>query len=73
MEETNGLRPDFALATMFATRRMNMDPRDSLFFIGRAIGWVAHSIEQYQTGEIERSASAYVGELPEAYPQNAST
>lgn len=67
MEETNGLKPDFALAAMFATQRMNMDPRDSLFFVGRAIGWVAHSIEQYQTGEMERSSSAYVGELPEAY------
>lgn len=72
MDENSGLKPDFALTTMFATQRMNMDPRDSLFFIGRAIGWVAHSIEQYQTGEIERSASAYVGELPEGHRRRSA-
>lgn len=66
VEEVRGEKPDFALTAMFATRRMKMDPRDSLFLIGRSIGWVAHAIEQYQMGEMHRPPSAYVGKLPPA-------
>jgi citrate synthase len=66
VEDVRGEKPDFALMAMFATRRMRMDPRDSLFLIGRSIGWVAHAIEQYQMGELHRANSAYVGKLPPA-------
>jgi citrate synthase len=42
-------------------------PRDlftSVFAIGRAAGWAAHSLEQEQHGRLIRPQSAYIGPMP---------
>jgi citrate synthase len=52
---------DFALV---AVERVLALPRGSalvLFAIGRTIGWIAHAIEQYGTGQIIRPRARYVG------------
>jgi citrate synthase len=65
VREVKGLEPDFALATLYVGRLVGLDNRDSLFTLGRAVGWIAHSIEQYQEGESARRPSLYVGPLPQ--------
>jgi citrate synthase len=64
VREVKGLEPDFALATLYVGTLVGLDNRDSLFTLGRAVGWIAHSIEQYQEGESARRPSLYVGPLP---------
>ncbi len=66
--EIKGLEPDFALMIFYVARRVGLDPRDSLFSLGRAVGWVAHSIEQYQLGGVIREPSMYKGPLPAIDP-----
>ena len=66
VEDLRGLKPDFALVSMFINGRIGLEARDSLFLLGRTVGWIAHSIEQFQTGAAHRPASAYIGRLPTA-------
>ena len=65
MQDAKGLQPDFALACLVAGRLLDLPVSDSLFLIGRTVGWVAHAIEQYAVGEFEHAAGLYVGPLPE--------
>jgi citrate synthase len=32
--------------------------------LGRAVGWIAHSIEQYEVGGVIREPAMYTGPLP---------
>ncbi|MBZ5620638.1 MAG: hypothetical protein LAQ69_18225 [Acidobacteriia bacterium] len=36
-----------------------------LFALGRTVGWIAHAIEQYATGESIRPRARYTGPAPE--------
>jgi len=65
VEDARGLYPDYALVSEFAGRQFMEDKRDSMFVLGRSVGWIAHSIEQYRTGEAIRPASIYTGRLPD--------
>lgn len=38
----------------------------ALFAMGRAIGWIGHALEQYQSDKLIRPRARYVGELPES-------
>jgi citrate synthase len=63
-----GRRPnvDFALAA--ATIGLGL-PRASglgLFIIGRTVGWIAHAIEQYESGILIRPRARYLGPRSEA-------
>lgn len=58
------VEPNFALAFLFLLQRLGMGPRSALFHLGRAAGWIAHAIEQYQTGEMHHRAETYIGPLP---------
>ena len=64
VEDTSGEHPDFALLTMFVNRKIGLDQRDSCFFLGRSVGWVAHSIEQFGAGQFHRPPLIYTGPLP---------
>jgi citrate synthase len=57
---------DFALAVL--ARLLNLPEGYGLgiFALGRTIGWVAHAMEQYQSGRIIRPRARYVGRMPHA-------
>jgi citrate synthase len=64
VRDAKGLEPDFALTNVYLARRLGMDSKDSLFILGRAVGWIAHSIEQYEVGGVIREPALYTGPLP---------
>ena len=64
VRDSTGLEPDFALTNVYLARRLGMDSKDSLFILGRAVGWIAHSIEQYEVGGVIREPAMYTGPLP---------
>jgi len=53
---------DFGLAAM--TRAYEMPQRAPLviFALGRTVGWIAHAIEQYSSGELIRPRARYTGQ-----------
>jgi citrate synthase len=42
-----------------------------LFTLGRTVGWIAHAIEQYATGELIRPRARYTGPAPESAAQSS--
>ena len=36
-----------------------------LFILGRTVGWIAHAIEQYESGVLIRPRARYLGPRPE--------
>ncbi|HEY4641646.1 MAG TPA: citrate synthase family protein [Thermoanaerobaculia bacterium] len=65
-EEVLGEKPtiDFALVALAHTLKLPEGTALTLFAIGRSIGWIAHAIEQYQTGATIRPRAKYVGVMP---------
>jgi citrate synthase len=59
-----GLEPNFALAFLFVDSKTGIGAQRSLFHVGRCAGWIAHAIEQFQSGEPERIHGVYKGALP---------
>ncbi len=56
---------DFALVTL---RRFLGLPEGSafgMFALGRSVGWIAHAIEQRETGQLIRPRAVYTGPLPD--------
>ena len=37
----------------------------ALFILGRTVGWIAHAIEQYESGILIRPRARYAGPQPE--------
>jgi citrate synthase len=64
VKEISGQEPNFALACIFVAMKLGFGQRESLFHLGRTAGWVAHAIEQYQHGEMQREKGLYKGPLP---------
>jgi citrate synthase len=65
-ESVLGERPTLDFGLVAVTRALGL-PRGSalaLFAIGRTIGWIAHAIEQYETGTMIRPRAKYVGPSP---------
>jgi citrate synthase len=56
---------DFALAALARVLRLPPGAPLILFAIGRTLGWIAHAIEQYGTGQLIRPRARYVGVVPE--------
>jgi len=51
---------------MGETLRLPDDAPFMLFAVARCAGWIAHALEQMQTGELIRPRARYVGAEPEA-------
>ena len=57
-----GLPPEETLLPLFAAAARD----DALFALGRSIGWLAHAMEQRDTGRLIRPRAVYVGPVPDA-------
>lgn len=62
-ERITGERPnvDFALAAMAAAYDLPADAPLTLFAMARCVGWLAHGLEQVQSGQEIRPRAQYVG------------
>lgn len=63
-----GRRPnvDFALAATAIGLGLPRGAALGLFVIGRSVGWIAHAIEQYESGVLIRPRARYLGPRPAA-------
>ncbi len=61
--EVTGLEPnvDFALVALAQALKLPKDAPFALFAVARCAGWIAHAIEQGQTGQLIRPRARYVG------------
>jgi citrate synthase len=57
---------DFALVTLARTHHLPRRAPLVLFALGRAVGWIAHAIEQYAAGDLIRPRASYTGPPPDA-------
>jgi citrate synthase len=55
---------DYALTALVAALRLPSDAAFLLFAIGRCAGWLAHALEQAQTGQLIRPRARYIGSEP---------
>ena len=55
---------DFALAALAARFDLPDDATLTLFALARCVGWLAHMIEQIDSGELIRPRARYVGSSP---------
>jgi citrate synthase len=64
--EVLGLYPtlDFGLAAVSLAYRLPEHAPIILFALGRTVGWVAHAIEQYSSGQLIRPRAQYNGPMP---------
>lgn len=63
ISEAIGLRPniDFALAVMMRELKLPIGSEMALFAIARTAGWIAHAIEQLESGTLIRPRARYIG------------
>ncbi|HTH74410.1 MAG TPA: citrate/2-methylcitrate synthase, partial [Trinickia sp.] len=63
VREATGLAPtvDFALSALERVLRLPAGAAFSLFALGRAVGWIAHAMEQLEDGRLIRPRARYVG------------
>jgi citrate synthase len=52
---------DFALAAAATSLALPRNAALAIFIVGRAVGWIAHTIEQYESGILIRPRARYVG------------
>ncbi|HSY82846.1 MAG TPA: citrate synthase family protein [Gemmatimonadaceae bacterium] len=64
--EVLGLHPtlDFGLAAVSLAYRLPEHAPIILFALGRTVGWIAHAIEQYSSGQLIRPRAHYTGPMP---------
>jgi citrate synthase len=55
---------DFGLAAITRACRLPEQAPVLLFALGRTIGWIAHAIEEYASGQLIRPRARYTGPLP---------
>jgi citrate synthase len=65
-----GWRPnvDFALAAATTALGLPLGSALGLFVVGRTVGWIAHAIEQYESGALIRPHARYTGPRPAPTP-----
>ena len=52
---------DFALAALADAYALPADSPFIIFALGRVVGWIAHSLEQIETGRLIRPRAQYIG------------
>jgi citrate synthase len=57
---------DFALAAAATSLALPRNAALAMFILGRTVGWIAHAIEQYESGVLIRPRARYIGPQPEA-------
>ncbi len=64
--ELIGERPtiDLALAVLAAGLNLPEGAALAIFALGRTAGWLAHAMEQYETGQLIRPRARYIGSRP---------
>jgi citrate synthase len=64
MAAATGVPPniDFALVVLEQRLRLPVGAAFALFAIGRSAGWIAHALEQWQSGKLIRPRALYPGE-----------
>ena len=55
---------DFALAALAAAFTLPADAPLTMFALARSVGWLAHALEQIETGTLIRPRANYVGVAP---------
>jgi citrate synthase len=55
---------DFALTALRQSLHLPAEAPFALFAVARTAGWLAHAIEQLQTGQLIRPRARYVGINP---------
>ncbi len=68
VEELTGQKAniDFALAALSRTLALPADAPFALFALGRSVGWIAHALEQIESGGLIRPRARYIGPRPSA-------
>jgi citrate synthase len=56
---------DFALAAAATALALPRNAALALFILGRTVGWIAHAIEQYESGILIRPRARYLGPRPD--------
>ena len=66
-------KPNIDFATVALERTLGL-PRESalaLFLLGRTVGWIAHALEQAETGALIRPRARYTGPRPAVEPASS--
>ena len=66
-ENLSGEKPniDFALSALVSAHDLPDDAPLQIFALARCVGWLAHALEQIETGALIRPRARYVGALPD--------
>jgi citrate synthase len=56
---------DFGLAAITRAYRLPNEAPLLLFALGRTIGWIAHGLEEYASGQLIRPRARYTGPAPQ--------
>lgn len=56
---------DFALVALASILRLDDDAPFQIFAAARCSGWIAHALEQFQTGRLIRPRARYTGPMPQ--------
>jgi citrate synthase len=59
---------DFALGAAVTALELPDGSALALFLVGRTAGWIAHAIEQYESGILIRPRARYTGPRPNTEP-----
>lgn len=67
VDQLTGQAPniDFALVTLRRFLKLPEGGAFCLFALGRSVGWIAHALEQRETGQLIRPRAVYTGPIPE--------